>query len=66
MEKQNWQAFNFSAAEIENLISSVEKAKPILFVRFHLRSLTKIKRGSGQELLIICPWCPGLTVQLSL
>ncbi len=34
MEKQNRRAFNFSAAEIEALISSVEKAKPILFGKF--------------------------------
>ncbi|KAL1268610.1 hypothetical protein QQF64_033973 [Cirrhinus molitorella] len=34
MEKQNRRSFNFTAAEIETLISLVEKAKAIIFGKF--------------------------------
>ncbi len=34
MDKQNQRAFNFSAVEMETLISSVEKAKLMLFGKF--------------------------------
>lgn len=34
MEKQHWHAFNFRAADIKVLISSVEKVKSLLFGKF--------------------------------
>ncbi len=43
------EAFNFSGAEIETLISSVEKAKPYYLVSFQLRSLTKTKTGVAEN-----------------